>query len=50
VETKGITGARYHIDPHPRFCFQDQLIVFTTVIRGQVDLALVKTSDLINRS
>lgn len=49
-EMKGITGTHYHIDPHPRFGFQDQLIVFTTTIRDQVDLAIVKTSDLIERS
>jgi hypothetical protein len=45
-----LVGARYHIDPHPRFCAQDQWIVFTTTIRGQVDLALVKTADLVART
>jgi hypothetical protein len=49
-EMPNFTGARYHIDPHPRFCNQDSLVVFTTTIRGQVDLAMVKTSDLIERT
>ncbi|MBI5032182.1 MAG: hypothetical protein HZB51_16755 [Chloroflexi bacterium] len=49
-EMSNFTGARYHIDPHPRFCGQDRFVVFTTVIRGQVDLAIVKTSDLIERT
>jgi hypothetical protein len=49
-EMQGIIGARYHIDPHPRFCDQDRLIVFTTTIRGQVDLALVRTADLVERT
>ena len=49
-EMANFTGAHYHIDPHPRFCGQDRFVVFTTAIRGQVDLALVKTSDLIERT
>ena len=49
-EMSNFTGARYHIDPHPRFCAQDRYVVFTTTIRGQVDLAMVKTSDLIERT
>ena len=49
-EMTGLTGTRYHIDPHPRFCGHDRLVVFTTTVRGQVDLAIVKTSDLIERT
>ncbi len=49
-EMPGLTGARYHTDPHPRFCCQDRLVVFTTTIRGQVDLALARTSDLVERT
>jgi len=49
-EMPGITGARYHIDPHPRFCYQDRSVVFTTTIRGQVDLAIAKTSDLVEKT
>ena len=47
-EMPGISGSNYHIDPHPRFCCQDELIAFTTTIRGEVDVAFVKTSELIN--
>ncbi|MEW5716997.1 MAG: hypothetical protein AB1817_00060 [Chloroflexota bacterium] len=49
-EMPNFTGAHYHIDPHPRFCNQDRLIVFTTTIRGQVDLAIVEAADLIERT
>ena len=44
------TGCNYHIDPHPRFCCGDEFIVFTTVVRGEVDLAMVRTEDLIDRT
>jgi len=40
------TGANYHIDPHPRFCFGERYVVFTTTVRGQVDVALVPTATL----
>lgn len=43
-------GRSYHIDPHPRFCVNDELVVFTTTLRGEVDLALAYTQDLIERS
>lgn len=43
----GIVGANYHIDPHPRFNLSDQYVTFTTTIRGEVDLAVAKTSDLV---
>ena len=49
-EMKGIVGARYHIDPHPRFCASDKLVVFTTTVRGEVDLAVIEADDLINRT
>lgn len=48
-EVRGIVGARYHIDPHPRFC-RGGFIVFTVTVRGGVDLALVRTGDLIERT
>ncbi|MBN1873108.1 MAG: hypothetical protein JXA33_02685 [Anaerolineae bacterium] len=41
------TGARYHIDPHPRFCCNDQVVVFTTTVRGEIDIALAYTAGLI---
>jgi len=41
------TGANYHIDPHPRFTCNEQYVTFTTTIRGEVDIAIVPTQDLI---
>ncbi len=49
-EMPGIVGSQYHIDPHPRFCGSEQFVVFTTTVRGVVDLALARTSDLIDRT
>ncbi|OGV81512.1 MAG: hypothetical protein A3K19_25990 [Lentisphaerae bacterium RIFOXYB12_FULL_65_16] len=46
----GIAGSNYHIDPHPRFCGSDQFVIFTATVRGQMDLAIVKTADLIDRT
>lgn len=37
----------YHLDPHPQFCGDDQFIAYTTTVRGRIDLALVKTADLL---
>ena len=37
----------YHIDPHPRFCADGNLVVFTTTVRGRVELAAAATEDLI---
>ncbi len=42
-------GANYHIDPHPRFVSEDRFIVFTTTVRGEVDLAVAQVADLIGR-
>jgi len=50
LEMPGVAGARYHIDPHPRFCCADRLVVYTTVVRGRVEVAMVKTEDLIDRT
>lgn len=49
-EMFGYTGANYHIDPHPRFCCSEKFVVFTTTVRGEVDLAIVPTRDLIERT
>jgi hypothetical protein len=38
---------RYHLDPHPQFCAEDRFVVYTTTVRGRVDVAVVKTADLI---
>lgn len=46
----GIAGSNYHIDPHPRFCCGDRFVVFTTTVRGQIDLAMIKTADLMGIS
>ena len=43
-------GRSYHIDPHPRFILNDQYIVFTTTIRGEVDLAILPVNPLIERT
>ncbi len=49
-EMPGITGSSYHIDPHPRFCSGDRFIVFTTTVRGEVDLAVARVAELIDRT
>jgi hypothetical protein len=49
-EISGLVGERYHIDPHPRFVGDDQFVVFTTTVRGEVDLAIVPTSHLIDKT
>lgn len=37
----------YHIDPHPRFVWDDQWVVFTTTVQGRVDVALAPVKQLI---
>ncbi len=46
---EGYVGTNYHIDPHPRFCCGDRFVVFTATIRGRVDVAVVRTDDLVAR-
>jgi len=41
------TGTNYHIDPHPLFCCDDRSVVFTTTVRGRVDVAVVPTENLV---
>lgn len=36
----------YHIDPHPRFVWEDQWISFTTTVAGRVDIALAPVAQL----
>jgi len=43
-------GRHYHIDPHPRFCCGDRYVVFTTTVRGEIDLAIVPVSELLERT
>jgi len=42
------SGRNYHIDPHPRFCCHDKYVVFTTTMRGNIDVAIVPIESLIN--
>ncbi len=46
-EMPDLVGRNYHIDPHPRFVGGDQYVVFTTTVRGEVDVALIPTADLV---
>jgi hypothetical protein len=43
-------GQQYHIDPHPRFSPDGSWIVFTTTVRGRVDVAIARTADLVERT
>ena len=36
----------YHLDPHPQFSPQDGWIVYTTTVRGKVDVALAPVNQL----
>lgn len=36
-----------HLHPHPRFCRRDRYIVYTTTVWDRVDLAVVRTADLV---
>ncbi|MGC9467122.1 MAG: hypothetical protein ACP5HS_00895 [Anaerolineae bacterium] len=49
-EMSDLAGSTYHIDPHPRFVGGEQFVVFTTTVRGEVDLAVARTADLIERT
>ena len=40
-------GSVYHIDPHPRFSPDGSMVVHTTTVRGEVDIALTLTADLL---
>lgn len=43
-------GRHYHIHPHPRFCCGDRYVVFTTTVRGEIDVAIVPTAALVERT
>ncbi len=49
-ERKDYTGLNYHIDPHPRFVCNDEYVVFTTTVRGEIDVAIVPTVQLIEKT
>ncbi len=40
-------GNMYHIDPHPRFSPDGSMIIFTTTVLGEVDVAIVFTKSII---
>jgi len=50
AECTDYAGRNYHIDPHPRFVCNDQYVVFTTRVRGEVDVAVVPTAALVERT
>jgi plasmid maintenance system killer protein len=50
AECTDYAGRHYHIDPHPRFCCNDQYVVFTTTVRGEIDVAIVPTEDLVKHT
>ncbi len=49
-ERADYAGRNYHIDPHPRFVCGDRYVVFTTTIRGEIDVAVVETGQLVERT
>jgi hypothetical protein len=42
--------SKYHVHPHPRFCLEDRYIVYTTTVRGVVDVAVTPVASLIERT
>lgn len=46
-ERTDYAGQHYHIDPHPRFVGDERYVVFTTTVRGEIDVALVSTDALV---
>ncbi|HSV27839.1 MAG TPA: hypothetical protein VLH60_08095, partial [Sedimentisphaerales bacterium] len=40
-------GSVYHIDPHPRFSPDGEMVVHTTTVRDEVDIAITMTADLL---
>jgi hypothetical protein len=50
AERRDYIDRTYHIDPHPRFCCGDRYVVFTTTVRGDVDVAVVPTESLIDHT
>ena len=39
--------AKYHVHPHPQFCCGDRYIGYTTLVRGNVEVALAEVDQLI---
>ncbi|XHR27179.1 MAG: hypothetical protein ACFUZC_14630 [Chthoniobacteraceae bacterium] len=38
---------KYHVHPHPQFCYNDRYICYTTTVRGRVDVAFTPVDSLI---
>ncbi|MCU6707933.1 oligogalacturonate lyase family protein [Paenibacillus sp. J5C_2022] len=41
---------RYHTDPHPQFCLNDEWICYTTTVLGAPTVALVETKHLLDQT
>jgi hypothetical protein len=39
----------YHIDPHPHFSPQGNYVIYTTTVRGQVDVALAPVAGILEK-
>jgi hypothetical protein len=50
AERTDYAGRNYHIDPHPRFCCNDRYVVFTTTVRGEIDVAIVPVEHLLEKT
>ncbi len=46
---RGLTQCT-HLHPHPQFCKNDEYICYTSTVHDRVDVALVRTEDLIART
>jgi len=42
--------SKYHVHPHPRFTEDDRYIIYTTTVRGVVDVAVVPVAALIEKT
>ncbi len=40
----------YHLDPHPQFSPQDSWVVYTSMVRGQIDVALTPVQQLVTQA
>lgn len=40
----------YHIHPHPQFILNDEFVVYTTTVRGSVEVAVTPVSELRNQT
>jgi hypothetical protein len=43
-----IPGDRCHAHPHPQFCLHDQLVAYTTSVRGHMDVAFVDVAEAVS--